>query len=136
MGQRRRLRLSAAQRSCRPPLTTAARRPKNLKGVMLLETLVDDFILDERGSGNFDPVAAMWRKLSDNIARNRLHIREDYARASFEFNRAKEQKEVAASCAYRLYLDDSERLASMEVLDPPTLLPLIEEALGAAAALQ
>ncbi len=50
--------------------------PKDLKGLMMLETLVNDFILDEREPGTFDPVAAMRRKLSDDIVKNRFHILE------------------------------------------------------------
>lgn len=50
--------------------------PKDLKGLMMLETLVNDFILDEREPGSFDPVAAMRRKLSDDIVKNRFHILE------------------------------------------------------------
>lgn len=50
--------------------------PKNLEGVLILETLVNDFILDEREPGNFDPVAAMRRKLSDDIVKSRFHILE------------------------------------------------------------
>ncbi|MDK1386756.1 J domain-containing protein [Sinorhizobium sp. 8-89] len=49
---------------------------KDLKGLMMLETLVNDFILDEREPGSFDPVAAMRRKLSDDIVKNRFHILE------------------------------------------------------------
>ena len=50
--------------------------PKDLKGLMMLETLVNEFILDEREPGSFDPVAAMRRKLSDDIVKNRFHILE------------------------------------------------------------
>lgn len=49
---------------------------KDLKGLMLIETLVNDFILDEREPGSFDPVAAMRRKLSDDILKSRFHILE------------------------------------------------------------
>jgi len=49
---------------------------KDLKGLMMLETLVNEFILDEREPGSFDPVAAMRRKLSDDIVKNRFHILE------------------------------------------------------------
>ncbi|MDK1373172.1 MULTISPECIES: J domain-containing protein [unclassified Sinorhizobium] len=50
--------------------------PRDLKGLMMLEALVNDFILDEREPGTFDPVAAMRRKLSDDIVKNRFHILE------------------------------------------------------------
>lgn len=50
--------------------------PRDLKGLMMLETLVNDMILDEREPGSFDPVAAMRRKLSDDIVKSRFHILE------------------------------------------------------------
>ena len=50
--------------------------PRDLKGLMMLETLVNEFILDEREPGTFDPVAAMRRKLSDDIVKSRFHILE------------------------------------------------------------
>ncbi|ASY69186.1 molecular chaperone DnaJ [Sinorhizobium fredii USDA 205] len=50
--------------------------PKQVKGLMMLETLVNDFILDLREPGSFDPVAAMRRKLSDDIVKTRFHILE------------------------------------------------------------
>ena len=50
--------------------------PQDLKGLMMLETLVNDFILDEREPGSFDPLAAMRRKLSDDIVKSRFHILE------------------------------------------------------------
>jgi DnaJ-class molecular chaperone with C-terminal Zn finger domain len=49
---------------------------KDLKGLMMIETLVNDFILDEREPGSFDPIAAMRRKLSDDILKSRFHILE------------------------------------------------------------
>lgn len=49
---------------------------KDIKGLMMIETLVNDFILDEREPGSFDPVAAMRRKLSDDILKSRFHILE------------------------------------------------------------
>lgn len=49
---------------------------KDLKGLMMIETLVNDFILDEREPGSFDPVAAMRRRLSDDILKSRFHILE------------------------------------------------------------
>ncbi len=48
----------------------------DLKGLMVLETLVNDIILDEREPGSFDPVAALRRKLTDDILKNRFHILE------------------------------------------------------------
>ncbi len=50
--------------------------PRDLKGLLMLETLVNEFILDEREPGSFDPVAAMRRKLSDDIVKSRFHILE------------------------------------------------------------
>ncbi|QRM56949.1 J domain-containing protein [Sinorhizobium sp. BG8] len=50
--------------------------PRDLQGLMMLEPLVNDFILDEREPGSFDPVAAMRRKLTDDIVRSRVHILE------------------------------------------------------------
>lgn len=50
--------------------------PKDLEGVLVLERLVNDVILDEREPGSFDPVAAMRRKLSDDIVKSRFHILE------------------------------------------------------------
>lgn len=50
--------------------------PRDLQGILKLETLVNDFILDEREPGSFDPVAAMRRKLSDDIVKSRFHILE------------------------------------------------------------
>jgi len=49
---------------------------KDLKGLLMLETLVNEFILDEREPGSFDPVAAMRRKLTDDILKSRFHILE------------------------------------------------------------
>lgn len=49
---------------------------KDLKGLIMLETLVNEFILDEREPGSFDPVAAMRRKLTDDILKSRFHILE------------------------------------------------------------
>jgi len=50
--------------------------PKDLQGAMLLERLVNDIVLDDREPGSFDPIAAMRRKLSDDILRDRMHILE------------------------------------------------------------
>ncbi len=48
----------------------------DLKGLMLLETMVSDMILDEREPGSFDPVAGIRRKLTDDIVKARFHILE------------------------------------------------------------
>jgi curved DNA-binding protein CbpA len=50
--------------------------PKDLEGVLMLEALVNEVILDEREPGSFDPVAAMRRRLSDDIVKTRFHILE------------------------------------------------------------
>nr|CAD6411399.1 molecular chaperone DnaJ [Rhizobium sp. Q54] len=49
---------------------------KDLEGLLVLEGLINDFILDEREPGSFDPVAAMRRKLTDKIVNVRFHILE------------------------------------------------------------
>ncbi len=49
---------------------------KDLEGLLVLEGLINDFILDEREPGSFDPVAAMRRKLTDRIVNVRFHILE------------------------------------------------------------
>ena len=46
------------------------------KGLLVLETLVNEVLLDEREPGSFDPLAAMRRKLSDDIVKSRFHILE------------------------------------------------------------
>ncbi|MFB9911424.1 J domain-containing protein [Rhizobium paknamense] len=48
----------------------------DLKGLMVLETLINDMILDEREPGSFDPVAGLRRKLTDDILKARFHILE------------------------------------------------------------
>lgn len=50
--------------------------PRDLKGWLMLETLINEIILDEREPGSFDPVAAMRRKLTDDIVKSRFHILE------------------------------------------------------------
>ncbi|WP_205927724.1 DnaJ domain-containing protein [Rhizobium terricola] len=55
-----------------PALADAA----DLKGLMMLETLVNDMILDEREPGSFDPVAGLRRKLTDDVLKARFHILE------------------------------------------------------------
>jgi curved DNA-binding protein CbpA len=49
---------------------------KDLEGLLVLETLINEFILDEREPGSFDPVAAMRRKLTDKIVNVRFHVLE------------------------------------------------------------
>lgn len=55
-----------------PQLTDA----KDLEGLLLLDGLVNEVILDERPPGSFDPVSAMRRKLTDRIVNARFHILE------------------------------------------------------------
>jgi curved DNA-binding protein CbpA len=55
-----------------PQLTDA----KDLEGLLLLDALVNEVILDERPPGSFDPVSAMRRKLTDKIVNARFHILE------------------------------------------------------------
>ena len=49
---------------------------RDIEGLVVLEGLINDFILDEREPGSFDPVAAMRRKLTDKIVNVRFHILE------------------------------------------------------------
>ncbi len=49
---------------------------RDLQGLVILETLVNEVILDEREPGSFDPVSAMRRKLTDKIVNARFHILE------------------------------------------------------------
>jgi curved DNA-binding protein CbpA len=49
---------------------------KDLQGLVILETLVNEMILDEREPGSFDPVASMRRKLTDRVVNARFHILE------------------------------------------------------------
>jgi len=49
---------------------------KDLQGLVILETLINEVILDEREPGSFDPVTAMRRKLTDKIVNARIHILE------------------------------------------------------------
>lgn len=55
-----------------PHLTDA----KDLEGLLILDGLVNEIILDERQPGSFDPVAAMRRKLTDRVVNSRFHILE------------------------------------------------------------
>ncbi|PRD41730.1 molecular chaperone DnaJ [Phyllobacterium phragmitis] len=49
---------------------------KDLQGLVIIETLINEIILDDREPGSFDPVAAMRRKLTDKIVHARFHILE------------------------------------------------------------
>jgi curved DNA-binding protein CbpA len=49
---------------------------KDLEGMLVLDALVNEIILDERQPGSFDPVAAMRRKLTDQVVNTRFHILE------------------------------------------------------------
>ncbi len=49
---------------------------KDLQGLVILEALINEVVLDEREPGSFDPVAAMRRKLTDKIVSARFHILE------------------------------------------------------------
>jgi curved DNA-binding protein CbpA len=49
---------------------------RDLQGLVILETLVNEMILDEREPGSFDPVASMRRKLTDRVVNARFHILE------------------------------------------------------------
>lgn len=49
---------------------------KDLQGLVILEALVNEMILDEREPGSFDPVASMRRKLTDRVVNARFHILE------------------------------------------------------------
>ncbi len=49
---------------------------KDLEGLLVLDTLVNEIILDERAPGSFDPVAAMRRRLTDKVVNTRFHILE------------------------------------------------------------
>jgi curved DNA-binding protein CbpA len=49
---------------------------KDLQGLVILESLVNEMILDERDPGSFDPVSSMRRKLTDRIVNARIHILE------------------------------------------------------------
>lgn len=48
----------------------------DLKGLVVLESLINDMILDEREPGSFDPVAALRRKLTDDVLKSRFNILE------------------------------------------------------------
>ena len=50
--------------------------PRDLQGILKLETLVNDFILDEREPGSFDPLARMRSDLSEEMRKSRFSKRE------------------------------------------------------------
>lgn len=50
--------------------------PADLQGALIIETLVNDIVLDERQAGTFDPLAGMRAKLAQEIQKARFHIRE------------------------------------------------------------
>jgi curved DNA-binding protein CbpA len=47
---------------------------KDLEGLLILEKIVNDMVLDEREPGSFDPVALMRRKLTDEVVQARFHV--------------------------------------------------------------
>jgi curved DNA-binding protein CbpA len=50
--------------------------PSDLQGALVIETLVNEIVLDERQAGTFDPLAGMRAKLAHDIQKARFHIRE------------------------------------------------------------
>lgn len=80
---------------------------KDLKGLLLLEPLVNEMILDEREPGSFDPVAAMRRKLSDDILKSRFHILE------LERHRDRVRKHLARIARRKRDQNGSDVLGSM-----------------------
>jgi hypothetical protein len=49
---------------------------RDIQGLMLIEKLVNDIVLDEREPGSFDPLEAMRATLRNDIRKARFHIRE------------------------------------------------------------
>ncbi len=47
---------------------------KDLEGLVILEKVINEMVLDEREPGSFDPVALMRRKLTDEIVTARFHV--------------------------------------------------------------
>jgi curved DNA-binding protein CbpA len=47
---------------------------KDLEGLLILEKIINDMVLDEREPGSFDPVAMMRRKLTDEVVQARFHV--------------------------------------------------------------
>ena len=50
--------------------------PKDLQGLMLIEKLVNDIVLDERDAGTFDPLERMRATLEGDIRKARFHMSE------------------------------------------------------------
>lgn len=53
--------------------------PLELQGLLVIEKLVNDIVLDDREPGSFDPISGMRQKLIDEIAKSRFQIREMHA---------------------------------------------------------
>jgi curved DNA-binding protein CbpA len=47
---------------------------KDLEGLLILEKVINDMVLDEREPGSFDPVAMMRRRLTDEVVQARFHV--------------------------------------------------------------
>ncbi|MBL0373265.1 J domain-containing protein [Rhizobium sp. KVB221] len=56
--------------------------PGDLQGLLLIESLVNEIVLDEREPGTFDPIARMREKLADDISKSRFHMKEMEGHAS------------------------------------------------------
>jgi curved DNA-binding protein CbpA len=50
--------------------------PRDIQGLMLIEKLVNDIVLDEREPGSFDPIELMRSTLRADIRKARFHMRE------------------------------------------------------------
>lgn len=50
--------------------------PRDIQGLMLIEKLVNDIVLDEREPGTFDPLEKMRATLNGDIRKARFHMRE------------------------------------------------------------
>ncbi|WP_045683049.1 J domain-containing protein [Martelella endophytica] len=106
--------------------------PKDLKGLMLLEPLVNEMILDEREPGSFDPVAAMRRKLSDDILKSRFHILElerHRARVRKHMDRiARKSRESAGSDVLGSMLRSRSESIAEAIRNAETQIDAIEQA--------
>ncbi|MGV3551146.1 hypothetical protein [Rhizobium sp.] len=58
-------------------------------------------------------------------------LKGDYSAALFELRQAKEMKEAAASCVYKMAKGSDQMIKIIEILDPPPLGSLIDEAIKA-----
>lgn len=47
---------------------------KDLEGLLILEKVINEMVLDDREPGSFDPVAMMRRKLTDEVVQARFHV--------------------------------------------------------------